>query len=371
MTTRRGTRARLAAFGLVAAMVASVAATSQVAAGALSGDPKLSPRLAEVKRATAKYHSLEVALADGYIPFGDPLPCVENPGVGTMGYHYYNPTLLFDGVLDPTRPELLVYAPSGNGVRLGAVEYMMPLSTWNSIDPPEHLRQALRRSHGRSTSRTRAASTTTSTPGSGLTTPTASWPRGTPQSSADARPAVAQRGPGGRPSRRQVAGRRGAPPAIPPRHRRHRDPGPRRLPGRADRRCGLWARSRSSSPGPTTTWPCRRAGRSSSGGWCCTAPSPGGWRSTPTPGPPSSGSPTRCGPTSCRATCRSVSCCAATGSRRSGSRSAPVGVRRRGEAASHLGPGDVCWRTYAIISGGRPLIVVHEEFPVDPVARVA
>ncbi len=43
----------------------------------------------------------------------------------------------------------------------------------------------------------------------------------------------------------------------------------------------------------------------------------------------------------------------------------------RGEAASHLGRCDVCWRTYAIISGGRPLIVVHEEFPVDPVARVA
>ncbi len=51
-----------------------------------------------------------------------------------------------------------------------------------------------------------------------------------------------------------------------------------------------------------------------------------------------------------------------------------LGAGRRpatGDAASHLGPGDVCWRTYAIISGGRPLIVVHEEFPVDPVARVA
>lgn len=43
----------------------------------------------------------------------------------------------------------------------------------------------------------------------------------------------------------------------------------------------------------------------------------------------------------------------------------------RGEAATHLGPVDVCWRTYAIITGGRPLMVVHEEFPVTPAVRVA
>ncbi len=136
MTTRRGTKARLAAFGVAAAVVASLASAAGPAAGAPSKDQALSRQLAAVQRATARYHRLEVAIADGYIPFGNPLPCVENPGVGAMGYHYYNPTLLFDGVLDPTRPELLVYAPSGNGVRLGAVEYMMPLSTWNSTQAP-------------------------------------------------------------------------------------------------------------------------------------------------------------------------------------------------------------------------------------------
>ena len=136
MATRRGTKARLAAFGLVAAVVASLGSATGPAAAAKPDDQKLSRQMADVRRATAKYHRLEVALADGYIPFGDPLPCVENPGVGTMGFHYYNPTLLFDGVLDPTKPELLVYAPSGNDVRLGAVEYMMPLSTWNSTEAP-------------------------------------------------------------------------------------------------------------------------------------------------------------------------------------------------------------------------------------------
>lgn len=136
MTHRRGTKARVGAFGLLAAMVLSLAWATGSPAGANADDQALARQMAEVRRATAKYHSLDVALADGYIPFGDPLPCVENPGVGTMGYHYYNPTLLHDGVLDPTRPELLVYAPSGNDVRLGAVEYMMPLATWSGPGAP-------------------------------------------------------------------------------------------------------------------------------------------------------------------------------------------------------------------------------------------
>lgn len=128
MQIRRKMKARLAAAALTGAVVAPLAV------GTASGES--SSQFEEVRRATAKYHSLEVALADGYVPFGE-APCVENPGVGAMGYHYYKPELLFDGVLDPTRPELLVYAPSGNGVRLAAVEYMMPLSTWNGSEAPD------------------------------------------------------------------------------------------------------------------------------------------------------------------------------------------------------------------------------------------
>ena len=127
--------ARLAAVALTGLLIASLASSTAVATGASSMDGSLGRQLAEVRKATAKYHSLEVALADGYIPLGEP-PCVENPGVGGMGFHYYSPALLFDGVLDPTRPELLVYAPSGDGVRLAAVEYMMPLSTWSGPGVP-------------------------------------------------------------------------------------------------------------------------------------------------------------------------------------------------------------------------------------------
>jgi chorismate-pyruvate lyase len=33
------------------------------------------------------------------------------------------------------------------------------------------------------------------------------------------------------------------------------------------------------------------------------------------------------------------------------------------DAAAHLGPGLMCWRTYTINAGGRPLMIVHEQFP--------
>lgn len=131
----RGMKVALAAAALAGAAVAPLALSAGVASGAPSDNQQLSRQLAEVRRATAKYHNLDVALADGYEPFGE-APCVAAPGVGAMGYHYYNPDLLHDGVLDPTRPELLVYAPSGNGVRLVAVEYMMPVEDWTGSEPP-------------------------------------------------------------------------------------------------------------------------------------------------------------------------------------------------------------------------------------------
>jgi hypothetical protein len=35
-----------------------------------------------------------------------------------MGFHFVNPSLIFDGgVLDPTKPEVLLYAPKPNGER--------------------------------------------------------------------------------------------------------------------------------------------------------------------------------------------------------------------------------------------------------------
>jgi hypothetical protein len=85
---------------------------------------------AAIRQATARYQQLEVALADGYAQASE---CV--PG---MGFHFLSAALL-DGVLEPTRPEILVYEPQPNGrLRLVAVEFMVPAAAWDPFNsgPP-------------------------------------------------------------------------------------------------------------------------------------------------------------------------------------------------------------------------------------------
>ncbi|WP_018477682.1 hypothetical protein [Pontibacter roseus] len=84
--------------------------------------------LAQVRQATARYHHLEAALADGY-ELGS--PCVSSPA-GGMGHHYIKGTLV-DGTIDPTQPEVLVYEPMKNGkMRLVAVEFLVVAEPWDA-----------------------------------------------------------------------------------------------------------------------------------------------------------------------------------------------------------------------------------------------
>jgi hypothetical protein len=75
--------------------------------------------LAQARRATAKYHDLTNALADGYVDGN-----FHTPG---EGHHYINP-LLVDGTFNPEQPEVLLYAsrPGDAGLKLVAVEYVVP-----------------------------------------------------------------------------------------------------------------------------------------------------------------------------------------------------------------------------------------------------
>ena len=78
--------------------------------------------LLAVRRATARFHSTAQAIAAGYEPDDH---CVSVPGLGGMGFHWVNPSLV-DPVFDPLKPEALLYAtgPGGN-LRLVAVEYIV------------------------------------------------------------------------------------------------------------------------------------------------------------------------------------------------------------------------------------------------------
>jgi hypothetical protein len=90
--------------------------------------------LADIRRATAKYHRVEVAEADGYI--GD-THCVSSPA-GGMGFHFVKQSLFFDGIIDPSMPEILVYEPQKNGrLKLVAIEFVMPAAVWPHNDPPK------------------------------------------------------------------------------------------------------------------------------------------------------------------------------------------------------------------------------------------
>lgn len=82
-------------------------------------DPQVLQDLATVRQATAKYHDVNVAIADGYIATDH---CIASPA-GGMGYHYVNPTLARNPMLDITTPEILLYALVGGELKLVAVEY--------------------------------------------------------------------------------------------------------------------------------------------------------------------------------------------------------------------------------------------------------
>jgi hypothetical protein len=98
--------------------------------------------LAAVRATTARYHRVEVARADGFV---DTRHCVAIPGAG-MGVHHVNGARIGDGVVDATRPEVLVYEPQADGTaRLVAVEYMVPKPMWDAMHPgtrPELFGQA-------------------------------------------------------------------------------------------------------------------------------------------------------------------------------------------------------------------------------------
>ncbi len=91
--------------------------------------------LAQIRRATVKYHDIEVAIADGY-EFGS--GCVSSP-LGGMGYHMIRFDLVESMTIDPDQPQVLLYEPMKNGkMKLVGVEFLVNYHQWNDEynDPP-------------------------------------------------------------------------------------------------------------------------------------------------------------------------------------------------------------------------------------------
>jgi hypothetical protein len=96
-----------------------------------------------VRETTERFRDVKAAEAEGYrLTFG----CVSGGEYGAMGLHYVNFALVVDGVLDPARPEIVIYEPLPNGERrLIGADYLVLASDWHSKNPspPELMGQLL------------------------------------------------------------------------------------------------------------------------------------------------------------------------------------------------------------------------------------
>jgi hypothetical protein len=92
-----------------------------------------SPLIDKVRRGTAKYRDINVALAEGWVPA---TPCVSGPNEGAMGVHFVLPKRL-DGKLKAKEPEALIYEPQTDGsMRLVGTEFIVLVPDWEKDNPP-------------------------------------------------------------------------------------------------------------------------------------------------------------------------------------------------------------------------------------------
>jgi hypothetical protein len=94
-----------------------------------------------VRDSTERFNDVTVAEAEGYaLQFG----CVSGDDFGAMGLHYVNGALVSSGVLDATRPQIVIYEATPNGgLRLIGADYLLIADAWDKAHsgPPELMGQ--------------------------------------------------------------------------------------------------------------------------------------------------------------------------------------------------------------------------------------
>jgi hypothetical protein len=86
-----------------------------------------------VRQSTERFKDVSVAEREGYaLQFG----CVSGPDSGAMGLHYVNGALVGGGVVDATRPQIVIYEPTANGrPKLIGADYLVLADMWNAQHP--------------------------------------------------------------------------------------------------------------------------------------------------------------------------------------------------------------------------------------------
>lgn len=94
-----------------------------------------------VRQATEQYKDVAAAQAAGYaLQFG----CVSGDSDGAMGLHYVNGDLVNSGVLDATRPQIVIYEAQPDGtLRLIGADFLLLADAWDKTHsgPPELMGQ--------------------------------------------------------------------------------------------------------------------------------------------------------------------------------------------------------------------------------------
>jgi hypothetical protein len=95
-----------------------------------------------VRDANARFKDVSVAQAEGYaLQFG----CVSGESEGAMGLHYVNGDLVGGGVLDATKPQIVIYEAQPNGsLKLIGADYLLFQAAWDAKNsaPPQLMGQA-------------------------------------------------------------------------------------------------------------------------------------------------------------------------------------------------------------------------------------
>jgi hypothetical protein len=96
-----------------------------------------------VREATERFKDVAQAEKEGYVlSFG----CVSGPDQGAMGLHFINGDLVGKGVIDPNKPQIILYEPTADGhLKLTGADFLVDAQQWDSdkthTGPPELMGQ--------------------------------------------------------------------------------------------------------------------------------------------------------------------------------------------------------------------------------------
>ncbi len=130
--------------GLALLMISSLAApgTAQTRddhAGASSSHHAPGPQdnalVQAVRAATERFRRVTTVDGPGQgylLNFG----CVSGGDFGAMGLHYVNMSLVGDGTIDVTNPEIVLFEPTSNGgIRITGADYLVLKADWDATHP--------------------------------------------------------------------------------------------------------------------------------------------------------------------------------------------------------------------------------------------